>query len=302
MKEIYKKENTKEFDIQTLSSVLESAHERFNLLDKSGVEVVSQGKGFGLLGEDTEIKADKYMGEVLVEELANAFSGRPLVIEVEGAGKFFIEGDRETGEGSYYVVVDPLDGSLNYKAKGETLGLPFSSVVTVFDRAKPTFSDCILAGVVDLRTGDIWTAEKDKGCFLNGKPCKTSDRQEVDLLNGIVIAEMYYPENREMVSCIFGYQKGWLRNPGSAAYEMAMVASGNFDAFICDRQKSHELGAAYLLVKEAGGEILDHFGKVLDNKAYRFESQVPVVVAASTAMAEKIVDAIKIRKIGKSIM
>ena len=302
MKEIYRKENSKEPDLQDLSSVLESAYERFKLLDESGVEVVSQGKGFGLLGEDTEIRADKYMGEVLVEEIAKAFSGKPLVIEVEGAGKFFVDGERETGEGNYYVVVDPLDGSLNYKTKGETLGLPYSSVITVFDKAKPTFTDCRLAGVVDLRSGDVWTAERGKGCFLNGNPCKTSGRQEVDLLNGIVMAEMYYPENREMVSGIFGYKKGWLRNPGSAAYEMAMVASGNVDAFICDRQKSHELGAAYLLVKEAGGEILDHSGEVLDERAYDFASQVPVVVAASTTMGEKIVEEIRHYKIGKSIM
>ncbi|HRH31779.1 MAG TPA: inositol monophosphatase family protein, partial [bacterium] len=98
------------------------------------------------------------------------------------------------------------------------------------------------------------------------------------------------PENREKVFRAFSDVKGWLRSPGSAAYEMASVASGQAAAFICDRQKQHELGAGYALVKGAGGVAVDWDGQDLGSRVYDFKTQTPVILAANRQIADQLLE------------
>jgi myo-inositol-1(or 4)-monophosphatase len=288
-----RKDNYQELmKIETLGKILQKAHRVCVSIGQEGEEIIKRGVGFGELGNDTEIKADKIIGQALIKSFEEYLQGIPFTIEVEGLGRFDKDLSEET-KAKYYITVDPLDGSLNYRLKGETLGLPFSSVVAVFEDSDPQFQDCLMAGVIDLRNGDLWVAQRNKDCFVNGKRCTTSGKKEIDLRNGIIIGEFYYPENRELLVKIFEGEKGWLRNPGSAAYEMSLVASGQADAFICDRQKSYELGAVYCLVKEAGGYVCDFQGNDLAERVYEFNSQVPVVVAATKELANRIVNRIE---------
>ncbi len=278
----------KTIDKEFLSHVLNEAYDFCtSSIDKKGQEIISEGEGFGDLVSDTEIRADKELGVFFAEEFKEYFSGLPFEIEIEGQGITKVN-ISENQDSRFYITVDPLDASLNFKSKGQTKGLPYSSSVSVFKNTNPKFEDCITAGVVDLRNGDLWVAEKNKGCFINGQPTKTNGKRKIDLKNGIIIGEFYYPENRQVLMKAFGKDKGWLRNPGSAAYEMSLVASGQADAYICDRQKSHELGAAYRMVTEAGGFACDFEGNELGDRNYDFNSQVPVILAASEELAREI--------------
>lgn len=309
-----KTETKKEDYLRMVGGALLMAYHELREFSKKGEnEIVSEGEAFGSLVSDIETKADKILGKALKEYFVECLKDRLLEFVIEGDREehYPLISDAEVKSFSSRVIIknmkkifiDPLDGSLNFYKKGNTYGLPFCAVIALSDYSECyynsednhkrvyqpcRFSSIDTAGIIDLRNADLWMASKGKGCTLNGKPCQTSAAKVVDLGKGIIIGDFYYPENRRLLCDIFP-EKGWLRNCGSSAYEMALVASGQADAFICDRQKNHELGAAYLLVKEAGGAVVDFSGEDLGEKIYKFNEQTSVVVAATEELAGRIV-------------
>ena len=257
---------------------------------EDGGEQLNEGVGFGDLKNDTEIKADKLLGEMFQANFLNA--------SISELGRITVEGfeDIHCGDGEYWLCIDPLDGSLNYKSRGLTLGLPITVCITILQKKENVkFSDVVIAAVLDLRSPhDLWFVDKlSNGEYItniNGQPAKTWDSQYLDLYSQIVFGEMYYPNNRGTLVQMFDDERGWLRNPGSAAYEMAMVSSGQAVAYICGTQKQHELGAGYALVKGAGGVAVDWDGKDLGESEFLFNAQTPVILAANKAIADQILE------------
>lgn len=285
--------------IQDLSFILQCAHSTLVSI-QDGDKVVRFGQGgFGALMGDTELKADRDLGL----HLAKLFQELPWVrsVTVEGLG----EGIVYNPKGLYDVYIDPLDGSLNYKRHVELVrkgvpnqvSLPYSTAVTIVDTVEnPCFRDIVAAGIIDLRTADTIVTQKGCDTRMNGVVVKTSpvglgSFGDIDLKNEIVIAEGYYAKNRNVVAAKFRGIDGWVRNPGSAAYEMMLVACGYSTAYICSSQKMHELGAGYLLVTNAGGcAIATDLGEPddLSERPYDFNTKVPVILACSKSYAEKI--------------
>jgi fructose-1,6-bisphosphatase/inositol monophosphatase family enzyme len=247
-----------------------------------GGKVVRHGTSFGDVSNDTELSADRQLGAFLIRGLQTI--GPIHNITVEGMGDYPSHG------GIYRAYVDPLDGSLNYKMRGRGLGLPYTGCITALGSGS-TFKSVAAAAICDYRSGDSWRVHKNGTGYhtsMNGRPALTQVETVLDLGSQIVIGEMYYPENRERLCRAFAGKKGWLRSPGSAAYEMALVASGTAAAFICDRQKQHELGAGYALVKGAGGVAVDFDGNGLGLRTYDFKTQTPVVLAANRPIADAV--------------
>ncbi|MFA5946950.1 MAG: inositol monophosphatase family protein [Patescibacteria group bacterium] len=263
---------------------------------KTGKDISRAGGAFGDLQNDTELTADKVIGQYLAEQFRKVFPG--ACISVEGLP------DKDTDDPSHtWVTVDPLDGSLNYLHAGGMTGFPVTAVVTVLNKkAGATFADITDVAVLDLRgtLRDSWTAtwrskeSRYSTRLRSGKSYhafgSTMDVGTLDLGRMNVIGEMYYPENREKLFRAFAGEKGWLRSPGSAAYEMASVASGQAVAFVCDRQKQHELGAGYALVKGSGGVAVDWDGKDLGTRTYDFKTQTPCILAANMRIAEQLLE------------
>lgn len=261
---------------------------------RDGEEIEKTGTAFGALEDDTELRADRLLGECFLE----AFSGLEFfadTISIEGMGDHRPEHEAREffgpGVGLWYCV-DPLDGSLNYRMRRGTFGLPYASCVTVLrHRENATFDDVLCACIVDLRNGDWWSVAQERLTLLNHRPAHTLvQANSLDLGSQIVIGEMYYPENREKLTRAFVGKKGYLRSFGSAAFEMALVASGTAVAFICDRQKQHELGAGYALVKGAGGVAVDWDGKDLGPRIYDFKTQTPCILAANRRIADQVLE------------
>ena len=87
---------------------------------------------------------------------------------VHAAGESFTLVSEELGErrfgdgGSLWVVVDPVDGSVNAKR-----GIPFFSL-SIAVAEGPTLGDVTFGYVYDFGSGEEWTARKGEGAFLNG--------------------------------------------------------------------------------------------------------------------------------------
>ena len=72
--------------------------------------------------------------------------------------------DRAARGGATYVVVDPIDGSINAKR-----GIPFFSLsIAVADG--PTMDDVHFGYVYDFGSGEEWTAVRGEGASLDGEP------------------------------------------------------------------------------------------------------------------------------------
>jgi myo-inositol-1(or 4)-monophosphatase len=272
--------------MESVSVLLSEAHVLVKTLGEDADEIVSAGTSFGDLENDTDIAADKALGQFFFDRILE---------QDDNLGGITIEGlcDESWNLGNHWWCVDPLDGSLNFALRGNTLGLPYSACVTVLETASSaTFGNVIAAGVIDLRSGDLWLTRRiapDRYVTtINDRPARTMQVSGLDLGSQIVIGEFYYPGNRERLARAFAGQKGWLRNPGSAAYEMALVSSGQACAFICETQKQHELGAAYALVRGAGGVVVDFNGNDLGSTPYVFNTQTPAILAANACIAEEI--------------
>jgi myo-inositol-1(or 4)-monophosphatase len=172
-------------------------------------------------------------------------------------------------------MVDPIDGTHNYAAQ-----LPFWCVSVAVGGPDGT----PLAGVVlDPVHDELFSAIRGGGAFLNGSPIKVSSNGE--LSEAFVASDIGYRPGvaRRMLFLATWVQpmvRRW-RLLGSAVLAMAYVAAGRFDAYFHLSLQPWDLGAASLLVEEAGGLTTDWEGRPL-GPLWQSVSQAPLISALVT--------------------
>jgi len=146
-------------------------------------------------------------------------------------------------------VVDPLDGTTNFLH-----GIPAYSVsIAAIRETEP-----ILALVLDIPHGELFTAVRGFGARLNGTPIRVS--QIADPEKALIGTGFPFGENADAVRYarqfipIAGTTSG-IRRVGSAAIDLAWVAAGRYDAFWELQLSPWDIAAGVLLVREAGGLI-----------------------------------------------
>jgi len=146
-------------------------------------------------------------------------------------------------------VVDPLDGTTNFLH-----GIPAYSVsIAAIRETEP-----ILALVLDIPHGELFTAVRGFGARLNGTPIRVS--QIADPEKALIGTGFPFGEHADAVRYarqfipIAGTTSG-IRRVGSAAIDLAWVAAGRYDAFWELHLSPWDIAAGVLLVREAGGII-----------------------------------------------
>jgi len=153
------------------------------------------------------------------------------------------------GKNSRKWIVDPLDGTTNY-----VHGFPFYAVsVALEEDSRPAFGM-----VFDPERNEIFSACKGHGAYLNNKPIKVSGVTELkkSLLStgfSYKIAELEDNNIGHFQDFLFASQA--VRRPGSASLDLCYVACGRFDGFWEMELNPWDTAAAWLIVKEAGGEV-----------------------------------------------
>jgi len=183
----------------------------------------------------------------------------------------------------YTITFDDIDGTHNY-FRGRGI-LPYCTVVSIFDSLEPKFEDALVAGVIEHNSGKLWHAVKNNGCYLNNNKVNTSGRKIFDRKTLVIID--HYACGKNISKFLKFYSESWVKDFGSAAFHLAGLSSGLFDAYLNPSQKAHELGAGYLLIKEAGGSLIDFNGNSLDGVRYDFNRKYSII-AASTQKLGKI--------------
>ena len=131
----------------------------------------------------------------------------------------------------------------------------------------------MIAGVVFEPCRDIlYTAEKGKGSFANGKPMSVSQTRELDQA---LIAASFSPkvgrdsdEIKRFVEILCRCQA--LRRLGSAAINLCLVGTGQLDAYWATSLKIWDVAAGYLIATEAGATCADLDGSPFTLKTKKF--------------------------------
>jgi myo-inositol-1(or 4)-monophosphatase len=158
------------------------------------------------------------------------------------------EGDSGDMNAEFRWVVDPIDGTVNY-----FYGMPHAAVSIALEHRKKS----IVAVIYDPFTDEIWTTTKGEPTRLNGKIVRVSNRSKI----GEAVVAMGFSKDRENLQKSLPHlirisrRAKKIRILGSAALELAYVASGRLDAYIERTINLWDVAAGSLLVENAGGEF-----------------------------------------------
>ena len=176
--------------------------------------------------KDFVTNSDKKTEKVLINELTKNKKKYSILSEEIG----FIKND----DNDYIWVIDPIDGTTNFLH-----GVPHFCISIGLK-----FKDEIISGIIfDPIKNEIFYAEKNQGAFFNNHRIRVSKRKNLD-------------------ECLFATNKNGLSSTdlnarifGSAALDLAYVASGRIDGYFQNGLNLWDIAAGTLIVREAGGIV-----------------------------------------------
>ena len=167
------------------------------------------------------------------------------------------------GNDKGYIIMDAIDGTTNV-----TRSIPFNCCSLAY-ATDMKMSSVVDAAIIDITTGDLYYASKGKGAFLNGNKMtvrKSDEIKQDEIIAGINISGV----SQELLHSIspFISKLNHIRVFGANALELCFLARGYLDLFMDFRAKIRptDMAAAFLIVKEAGGLVLDRSGNTFDTE------------------------------------
>ena len=184
-----------------------------------------------------------------------------------------------------YIIMDAIDGSAN-----AVRGVPFfcSSLAFATENKLSAITDGV---ITNLANGEMYWASKNKGSFFNKEQIKVQDDNPIYKIIGINISGATKDLIRKFFPIFEKYEH--LRHFGANALEMAFFARGLIDVFIDLREKIRiqDIAAGYIIVKEAGGLLLDVDLNPLDADL-SYETRVSFIAAANKKILDEIISQI----------
>ena len=226
-------------DIEIVKAIVRAAA---TLMDRSGgFDVKEKGAR-----ENIVTSSDLAVQHFLTRELRDRYPEVGFLCEEE---------DMKDIRGHEAVwVIDPIDGTCNYSRGNENCCISVALVL----QGEP-----VLGVVYSPWREELYSAEKGKGAFCNGKPIHVSDRPfEKGLL--FTAMSLYRKDLAKTCSDIIYdlyMECNDVRRTGSAAVELCLMAAGFAELYFEMRLMPWDYAAALLILKEAGGTVLDFEGK-----------------------------------------
>ncbi|MBQ6430652.1 MAG: inositol monophosphatase [Oscillospiraceae bacterium] len=217
---------------------------------------------------DLVTKYDGMVQEYLRRELLTAFPEAGFYGEEEE--------EHDIAGKTAYFIVDPIDGTMNF--------------------VRHTRHSCISVGlmkdgqmeygaVYQPYTDEMFTAQRGKGAYLNGRPMRMRD---VPLSESIAMfgSAIYYRDTipatarimQELLPLILDF-----RRSGSAALDICYLAAGRADVFFEACIRPWDYAAATLIAQEAGAVV-----SALDGTPLRYIDRCSVAVGTPSNYPELI--------------
>ena len=214
---------------------------------------------FEMTGLEREIKDDR---SFVTKADTEAEAAIATIIKEAYPDHGFVgeEGNTWNPESPYQWIVDPLDGTGNF-----VNGIPLYAVSIAL-----TYNGAPVLGVVygpAMRA--LFVAEKGKGATYNDKPINVSDQGPKDGMVTFGPGRHESDRARQMVANVGPFMKS-ARLFGCTALELAYVARGGTEGYICIGLSPWDYAAGQLLVTEAGGKVTDYQGQPCDLKQNYF--------------------------------
>jgi myo-inositol-1(or 4)-monophosphatase len=190
--------------------------------------------------------ADLASEAFLIKEIRNKFPGSSILAEESG---------ENLDKNELKWIIDPLDGTTNFAN-----GIPIYSISIAVE-----VEGVLKYGAIfNPATEELFFAEKDKGGFLNNQ--KMSIGSKKLLTKSIFSTNDFYTRNNLFQNSINSLFKVYshcrvVRIPGSVALALAYTASGKYDGFWIECFNYWDIAAGILMVKEAGGVIVNYYQK-----------------------------------------
>lgn len=204
---------------------------------------------------DLVTNVDRGSEELIMHRIQDRYPDHDILAEESGGKK---------SEHDIRWVIDPIDGTTNF-----VHGYRNFCVSIAVQKNEET----VAAAVYNPATDEMFAASRGNGMFVNDQPAQVS---ETDTLAESMVAtgfpyKMSDHWHRSMdLFKLFYYKTHGVRRDGSAALDLAYVASGRFEGFWEYDLHPWDVAAGLLLVEEAGGVTTDFS----DNRSSIFHRQV----------------------------
>ncbi len=229
---------------------------------------------------DLVTEIDHASESFLIGEIQSQFPDSHIIAEESG---------ETSGENEGIWFIDPLDGTVNYAHH-----IPVFCVCIAYAVKGVTSTglsaSVTLGAVYDPLRDEMFTAERGKGAFLNGKQIHASETTE--LQKSLLVTGFPYDtwdtkkDNFKYFERLAKKTQG-VRRLGSAALDGCYVASGRFDGFWEFALRPWDIAAAGLIAEEAGARVT-----AIDGKADYLSAPISIL-AAAPGVYERILEQLK---------
>ena len=231
---------------QLVGSEILKAHQNRHKID---LQVERKGEA-GMTSLVTRV--DRYAEDLLINTLRKSYPTHSFLGEEKGL--------QEGKEPDWCWIIDPLDGTTNF-----VQGLPHFCISIAVQYKGVTEHGVIYDPVRD----ELFSASRGRGAVLNQRRLRVSEQTTLDQANlavghpfrAVRGGEVQSFAKQHFASLLAVTEAGaQIRRCGSAALDLAYVAAGRYDGFFELGLKSWDIAAGELLVREAGGTVVDAKG------------------------------------------
>ena len=183
---------------------------------------------------DFVTNADTKAEKIIIDELTRSRKNYSILSEESGS--------KENKDIDNVWIIDPIDGTINFLH-----GVPHFAISIALKSNNEIVSGLIYDPIKD----EMFYAEKNNGAYFNNKRIRVSKRKKIEeclFASGEIDNENIKQKTNAKLKT---------RKSGSAALDMAYVASGRYDGYFQKNLNLWDIAAGIIIVKEAGGQVND---------------------------------------------
>lgn len=202
------------------------------------LQVSSKGPG------DFVTSADKRTEKIIIQELHKAQPSFEILTEESGVINKSSEKRR--------WIIDPIDGTMNFLN-----GIPQFAISVGYEEDNEIKAGVIFNPILN----ELYCAEKGKGAYLNNSRIRVSNKKKIVDSLLVTGGPKQASKSKDKIFSeyiIVSKKVTNVRKFGSAALDMAYVASGKFDGYWQRELNYWDIAAGIIILKEAGG-LCDFF-------------------------------------------
>ena len=189
---------------------------------------------------------DKETEALLIKEIISKYPSHSIIAEESGLRK---------KDPNYQWFIDPIDGTTNFAHS-----YPFFCTSIAFAK-----NGILEFGLIkDPITNELYSARRNKGAKLNGKPISASKTKKLN--ESLLITGFPYDKRTSRINnlknfCNLTLLTHGVRRDGAAALDLCYVACGRVDGYWEMKLSPWDVAAGVLILEEAGGKVTGFRGE-----------------------------------------